>query len=470
MDELLWADATAQAAAVRSGQVSARELAEAAIARIEEVDGSLNAVIHRRFDKALDEIEAGLPDGPFHGVPFLVKDLSADSAGDPAHQGNRALKEIGWTATADSWLVARYRRAGFSFLGRTNTPEFGLVPVTEPHAYGPTRNPWNPDHSPGGSSGGSAAAVAAGMTPVAHASDGGGSIRIPASMCGLVGLKVSRGRTTLGPDRDESNLSVQFAVTRSVRDAAALLDAVAGPGSGDMVVAPPPSRPYLRELDEDPPRLRVGLLAHNPAGTLHPDCEAAARAAGRLLESLGHDVAEEHPTIDPDGIRRFMARWAVNTRLSLVDLEGRLGRPVTEDDVEPLTWAMAGLADHFSGVDFALALSASARFTRQIAAFFDDHDLLVTPTLGEPPPRIGELEPPADSPFSTQGRTASLVPFTTHFNVTGQPALSLPLHVNEAGLPIGVQLVAAYGREDLLLAVAAQLERAAPWAGRRPTL
>ena len=467
---MLWLDATAQAELVASGQISPAELAEAAITRIEAVDGELNAVIHRRFEKVRAEIEAGLPDGPFHGVPFLVKDLFADTAGDPAHNGNRALRDIGWTATSDTWLNARFRRAGFAFLGRTNTPEFGLVPVTEPHAYGPTRNPYDTARSPGGSSGGSAAAVAAGMVPVAHASDGGGSIRIPSSMCGLVGLKPSRGRTTLGPDRDESGLSVQHVVTRSVRDTAALLDIAQGPGPGDMVIAPPPARPYVEELSVRPARLRVGALTFNPGGKLHPDCEAAVRHAATLLESLGHDVSEDLPTMDPDSGRRFMARWAVNARLNLHGLGQMLGREVTQDDVEPLTWAMAAASDHLSAVDYAQAIAASARFTRQLAGFWETHDLLLTPTLGGPPPVIGELEPPASDPFATQPLVGALVPFTTHFNVTGQPAISLPLAVNDAGLPIGVQLVAAYGREDLLIQVAAQLEEAAPWAGRRPAL
>ena len=470
MDDVLWMDATAQAALVRSGQISPAELAAAALSRIEAVDGAINAVIHRRFDTALAEIEKGLPDGPFHGVPFLIKDLFADSAGDPAHNGNRALRDAGWRAQKDSWLIARYRKAGFSFLGRTNTPELGLVPVTEPHAYGATRNPYDMARSPGGSSGGSAAAVAAGMVAVAHASDGGGSIRIPSSMCGLVGLKPSRGRSTLGPDRDESGLSVQHVVARSVRDTAALLDVGSGPARGDMVIAPPPARPYTDELSVRPRGLRIGMLAENPGGALHADCEAAVRSAAQLLENLGHHVAEEYPSIDPESGRRFIARWAVNTRLSVLGIGAMLGREVRPDDVEPLTWAMASVAEQMHAVDYAQAIAASAAFTRRLSRFWEDHDLLLTPTLGEPPPLIGELEPPADDPFATQAHTASLVPFTTHFNVSGQPAISLPLHVNGSGLPIGIQLVAAYGREDLLIQIAAQLEEAAPWSDRRPAL
>ena len=470
VDDVLWLDATAQAALVANGQVTARELAEAAISRIEQVDESVNAVIHRRFDRAIEEVAAGLPDGPFRGVPLLIKDLFADSAGDPAHQGNRALRDAGWTAQRDSWLVGRLRAAGFNFLGRTNTPEFGLVPVTEPQAYGPCRNPWDLSRSPGGSSGGSAAAVAAGMVAVAHASDGGGSIRIPASMCGLVGLKPSRGRTTLGPEGDESGLSVQHVVARSVRDTAALLDVLRGPGPGDMVTAPPPARPYATEVAVRPAQLRVGILDSAPAGAVDPECQAAVQGCAQLLEKLGHAVSDDHPHIDPDTSRRFGSRWVVNARMRLNWLGGLLGREVTADDVEPLTWAMASVGQNMSGVEYAAAVAAGSALARQFGRWWEDHDLLVTPTLGQLPPLVGELGPPADDPFATQEQTGRLVPFTTHFNVTGQPAISLPLHVSQEGLPVGVQLVAAYGREDLLIQVAAQLEEAAPWADRRPTL
>jgi amidase len=470
VDDVLWLDATAQAELVATGEVTARELAEAAIDRIEKLDVSVNAVIHRRFERVLREIDDGLPAGPFRGVPFLIKDLFADSAGDPAYQGNQALRNAGWTAERDSWLVARLRAAGFAFLGRTNTPEFGLVPVTEPHTYGPCRNPWDLSRSCGGSSGGSAAAVAAGMVAAAHASDGGGSIRIPASMCGLVGLKPSRGRSTLGPEGDETGLSVQHVVARSVRDTAAILDVLHGPGPGDMVVAPPPARPYASEADVRPARLRVGILDSSPAGAIDPECQAAVRSAARALEQLGHLVSDDHPDIDADDSRSFGSRWVVNARLRLNWLGRLLGRDVTSEDVEPLTWAMASVGQTFSGVDYAAAVASGSALARRFGRWWDDHDLLVTPTLGELPPLIGELEPPADDPFATQERTGRLVPFTTHFNVTGQPAISLPLQVSEAGLPVGVQIVAAYGREDLLIQVAAQLEEAAPWAHRKPAL
>lgn len=467
-DDLAWLDATAQADLVRTKEVTPAELVAAAIERIERIDPSVNSVIHRRFERAIEEAGDGrdLPDGPFRGVPFLVKDLYASTAGDPMHNGMRALRDAGYVAPEDSWLTARYRAAGFVFVGRTNTPELGLVPTTEPEAHGATRNPWSTDHSPGGSSGGSAAAVAAGLVPAAHASDGGGSIRIPSSMCGLVGLKVSRGRITAGPDRDESGLSVNHVVTRSVRDCAAILDATAGPGPGDLAVAPPPARPYASEVGADPGRLRIGLLAQTPNGELHPDCETAVRAAATLLESLGHDVAESHPAVlgDREITGAFGGRWCVNARMGLLAAESLVGRPLTEDDVEPLTWMMSQIGTQVTGVDLARGLAAGARLTRGLGLWWaEGWDLLLTPTLGAPPPRLGEL-----AGAEGGARTSALVPFTTHFNVSGQPAVSLPLSWNDDGLPIGVQLVADYGREDLLVRIASQLEAAQPWAERRP--
>jgi amidase len=464
-DDLTWMDATAQADLVRRGEASPAELVEAAIDRIERVDGELNSVIHRRFEQALEEAKSGeLPDGPFRGVPFLVKDLFAPTAGDPMHNGMRALRDANYVAPADSWLTARYRAAGFVFVGRTNTPELGLVPTTEPVSHGPTRNPWSTAHSSGGSSGGSAAAVAAGLVPAAHASDGGGSIRIPASACGLVGLKVSRGRITMGPDRDESALSVNHVVTRSVRDSAAILDATAGPGPGDMAYAPPPLRPYVDEVGADPGRLRIGVLAHNPNGEIDPACAQAAKDAAALLESLGHHVELDAypPVLDTarELAGSFGARWCVNARMGMHSAGALIGRELVADDVEPTTWTMASIGDQVSGVDLARGLAASAFLTRQLGRWWaDGWDLLLTPTLGELPPRIGAMD---------NARTGNLVPFTTHFNVSGQPAISLPLSWSEDGRPIGVQLAAAFGREDLLLRVASQLEVAQPWADRRP--
>src|SRR5438105_2879386 len=471
-DDLAWLDATAQAELVRTGKVSPAELVEGAITRVEKLNPELNAVIHPLFDKARAQAASELPNGPFRGVPFMVKDLFAPTAGDPIHNGMRVLRDAGNVASDDVYVTARYRRAGFVFVGRTNTPELGLLPTTEPLAHGPTRNPWDVSHSPGGSSGGSAAAVAAGMVPVAHASDGGGSIRIPASMCGLVGLKVSRGRITLGPDRDETGLSVNHVVARSVRDSAAILDVTQGPAPGDMVVAPAPARPFRDEVGADPGQLRVGLLAHDPGGTLHPDCEAAVRGAAELLESLGHHVEESHPAVldhPAENGASFLARWSTTARLGLQVVGRMVGRELTADDVEPYTWVMAEMANGVSGVDLARALAASAAFTRSLAGWWaGGFDLLLTPTLGSVPPRIGELSPAIDDADAFRTTLTALVPYTTHFNVSGQPAISLPLHWNEDGLPIGVQLVADYAREDVLFRVAAQLEQARPWAPRRP--
>ena len=471
-DDIAWLDATAQAELVRSGRVTPAELVEGAITRIEKLNPEVNAVIHPLFDKARAQAVGELPDGPFRGVPFMVKDLYAPTAGDPIHNGMRVLRDAGNVASDDVYVTSRYRRAGFVFVGRTNTPEMGLLPTTEPLAHGPTRNPWDATRSSGGSSGGSAAAVAAGMVPAAHASDGGGSIRIPASMCGLVGLKVSRGRITLGPDRDETGFSVNHVVTRSVRDSAGILDVTQGPAAGDMVIAPAPARPYRDEVGADAGRLRVGLLAHDPGGTLHPDCAAAVRGAAALLESLGHQVEESHPAVldrPAENFMSFLARWSTGARLGLEVVGRALGRELTADDVEPYTWVMAEMANGVSGVDLARALAASAAFTRELAGWWaGGFDLLLTPTLGSVPPRIGELSPTMDDDVAFRQTLTALVPYTTHFNVSGQPAISLPLHCNDDGLPIGVQLVADYAREDVLFRVAAQLEQAQPWAHRRP--
>ena len=357
-------------------------------------------------------------------------------------------------------------------LGRTASPELGSVPVTEPVAYGPTRNPWNTGHTPGGSSGGAAAAVASGMVPIAHASDGGGSIRIPASCCGLVGLKTSQGRITVGPARTESGLGVELCVSRSVRDTARLLDAVHGPGVGDTVIAPPPDRPYVDEVGADPGRLRIGLLDHHPRGEfVHDDCVTAVRDAASLLESLGHAVepAFPAPLADPSFTGRFMSMWGANMAIGLEGYAAALGRELTEDEVEPVNWAQAQFAAHVTSVDYAKSLAAVAEFRRKVQQWWaDGFDLLLTPTLAEPPVRIGEHDPTPDDPMAGMKRAAAWVPFTPPFNATGQPGINVPLSWNADGLPVGIQLVAAYGREDVLIRVASQLEAVQPWAQRTP--
>jgi amidase len=349
-----------------------------------------------------------------------------------------------------------------------------LVPTTEPHAHGATRNPWDPSRTTGGSSGGSAASVAAGVVPVAHANDGGGSIRIPASACGLVGLKPSRGRTSLGPDFDElaSSLIVELCVSRSVRDTAGVLDAVSRPFPGDTVIAPAPARPFVQEVGADPGRLRIGLLTDNPIGENPVDaaCVAAAEGAGRLLESLGHHVDHDYPKdlADPALVGQFTTLWDATLTYNFDYWEKRIGRPITADDVEPLTWALAEHGKQVNALELLQAYHAANDFTVHVASWWDDHDLLITPTLGQVPVPLGTFDTP-DEPLLGFIRAADFVPFTPAFNVTGQPAISLPLHW-DGDLPVGVQLVAAYGREDLLLRVAAQLEEAQPWASRRPRI
>ncbi|WP_116997147.1 amidase [Desertimonas flava] len=479
-DDTRWLDATEQAELVRRKDVTAVELLEAAIERIEATDPAINAVVLRWFDEAretaaaIDARSGRGVDGVFAGVPFLLKDLWATYAGQPMSNGNAAMKATMPVADADTTLVGRFRDAGLVTAGRTNSPELGSVPTTEPAAWGPTHNPWDVTRTPGGSSGGAAAAVAAGMVPIAHASDGGGSIRIPASCCGLVGLKPSQGRITLGPTRDESGLSVELCVSRTVRDTAAMLDAVRGPGVGDTVIAPPPDRPYVDELGADPGRLRIGLLDHHPLGVdIDAECTNGARAAAALLESLGHHVEESFPAplADPESARRFNALWATNMSASIVRIGELIGRPVTEADVEPFNWVLATNGRALPAPDYALALSASAVFRRGVQQWWaDGFDLLVSPTLGDPPPKLGELGfDPAD-PQAYGRRVGRFVPFTTAFNVSGLPAISLPLHRTPDGLPVGIQLVAAYGREDVLIRVASQLEQASPWAHLRPTI
>jgi amidase len=466
-------DATAQAELVARGDVSPRELVDAAIESIDTLNPTLNAVVIERFEAAQAET-AHLPDGPFKGVPFLLKDLACPMAGEPGYDGMRAAKEAQAVAKDDSNLVRRFRRAGLVVLGRTNTPELGLTATTEPVSFGPTRNPWAPRHTAGGSSGGSAASVAAGLVPFAHASDGGGSIRIPASACGLVGLKTSRGRVSLGPTMGELNrsFSVQFAVTRTVRDAAALLDVAAGEEAGDPMVAPLPTRPYVEEVGAPVEPLRVGLLTNRP-GTdeaAHPECVAAVDAAARTLETLGHRVDANAPDFaDPDRMATFLALWSVNAAYAVDRWGTLLGRELTADDVEPVTWFLTERGRAVSAVQYMAAVNDMQRICRDLTAWWETYDVLVTPTLGEPPPELGVLQD-AEEPLRGYAKVGAFAPFTPFANQTGQPAISLPLHWDEDQLPIGVQFVARYGREDLLLRLAAQLEEAMPWRDRRPSV
>jgi amidase len=472
-DDTRWLDATEQARLVRTGEVQPTELVEAAIERIERLDHRLNAVVIRWFDEARDRAAGPLPDGPFRGVPFLLKDLWANEAGMPITNGNKALRAAGYRADADTTLVSRYKAAGLVTLGRTNSPELGSVPTTEPEAWGATRNPWDTSRSPGGSSGGAGVAVATGMVPFAHASDGGGSIRIPASCCGLVGLKPSQGRITMGPSRDEANLGVEHCVSWSVRDTAALLDATSGPGIGDSVIAPAPIRPYLDEVGADPGRLRIGLLDHHPLGlAVHDECVAAVRSAGALLESLGHIVEPGYPAplADRSAGARFGAMWSTNMAMSIRRFGAMLGRELGPDDVELMNWVQADYAKGMAAVDYADALAGVVGYRRAVHAWWNEGwDLLLSPTLTEPPVPLGEHTNDPAQPMAPLMRAGRWVGFTSQFNMSGQPAISLPLHTTADGLPVGVQLVAAYGREDVLIRMASQVESAAPWARRRPS-
>jgi len=452
---MTWLDATAQAELVRSGEASPRELAEAAIARIEAVNPKLDAVIRTRFDAALAEAEGRLPDGPFRGVPILLKDLNCMVAGEPTAFGLGPLREVRWPVT--SYLAEQFRAAGFVSLGRTNVPELGTTVTTEPWSFPPARNPWDPGHSTGGSSGGSAAAVAAGLVPVAHGNDGGGSIRIPASECGLVGLKPTRGRVSQGPLIGEQWAGgyIEGAITRTVRDAAAVLDVISNRMPGEPYYAPPLPRPLAREVGADPGRLRIGVLDRPglPESLDDPECRAAVAGAARLLESLGHHVEQSAPAamFEQEFARHFITTIAADAEATFQAFEMVLGRPIGEDEIEPRNLGSRAWL---------------GMWARRMAEWWQDHDLLLTPTLGAPPPELGWFT--AAGPKEEGPRIASFIPYTPQFNMTGQPAISLPLHWTPGGLPVGVQLAAAYGREDILIRVASQLEQAAPWSGRRP--
>ncbi len=478
MSDFAALDATAQAALVRSGEVTSRELVQAAVDCAQQVNDRLNAIIHPRYDDAVVESDSDLPDGPFTGVPFVLKDLDGTAAGQPYHAGTRFLKEAGYVATSDSELTVRFREAGLVVIGRTNTPELGLVTTTEPEAYGPSHNPWDLDRSTGGSSGGSAACVAAGIVPMAHAGDGGGSIRIPAAECGLVGLKPTRGRSSLGPELGEAwaGLVTRLAVTRSVRDTAALLDAVAGPGVGDPYWAPAPGRPYVDELTAEPVPLRIGWTNRSFDGTIEvdPQVAAATEATANLLEQLGHQVTEAVPAAFAAGdtLEYFLPAYSSWVARELDRLSEMTGVPLREDGFEAGTWAIAEAGRATTAQQYLAALDGLHRLTREAVAWWevDGFDVLLTPTLPELPPTLGQFGTTKEEPLNGLFRSAIPAHFTAPFNVTGQPAISVPLHQSDEGLPIGMQFVGAPAREDVLIRLAAELERAHPWADRRPLI
>jgi amidase len=483
-------DALSLAELVRAKQVSARELVTDSIERIESLNPKLNAVIHKMYDRALKEADAPR-DGPFAGVPFMLKDLLSWYAGEPTASGSRYLK--GWIPPYDTEIVRRYRRAGVIVVGKTNTPEFGLTPFTEPEAFGPAHNPWDLSRTTGGSSGGSAAAVASGMVPWAGGGDGGGSIRIPASCCGVFGLKPTRGRTPAGPLLGEvwQGAAIEFCLTRSVRDSAAMLDALSGPDIGAPYYAIPPARPFLQEVGAPAGKLRIAftttpLLGH----AVHEDCKAAVADTVKLLTSLGHEVVEDEPVVDRTQFNRaFLTLVCGELHADVLEAEKFTGRHASPAEVEFTTWALYLLGGALSAGQFSMAEHYLRSYSRRLGEFFEKYDILVTPTLSVPPFKIGALQPASGERIllRTLGKLRAgnvlrmlgaleqaaekvfdVIPWTPLFNVSGQPAMSVPLYWNADNLPIGVHFVGRYGDEATLFRIASELEEARPWRDRRP--
>ena len=457
---------------VRRKEVSAKELLDAAVARTDALNPTLNAIVTRMDEHARAAIAAGLPSGPFTGVPYLLKDLGALYTGAPTSFGSGFYD--GNVADHDSEITARLKRAGLVIFGKTNTPEMGLAPSTEPRRFGATKNPWNLAHSAGGSSGGAAAAVAAGIVPMAHATDGGGSIRIPASCCGLFGLKPTRARNPMGPDAGEGwgGASVGHAVTRSVRDSAALLDATAGPDVGDPYWAPPPAGPFLAEVGRHPGRLRIALTATSFNGQpVDPQCADAARAAATLCASLGHVVDEAHPTIDAAALgAATRVIIAANVRAALETRAAAIGRSLTEADVERVTWGWARIGLETTATDYARSIGVVHRTGRAVARFFAEYDVILSPTMCRPPFALGVMNMSSTDDAAYLQAVLACVGFTALFNSSGNPAMSVPLAWSREGLPIGVQFAGRFGDEATLFRLASQLEVAQPWADRRPTV
>jgi amidase len=491
-EEYLASDATALGERVRARDVTPRELLELAFERLQALNPRLNAVV-RLMEEDAHRDAARPPGGVFGGVPFLAKDLVSNYAGHPTSSGSRYLATH--VMTKDSELVTRVRATGVSILGKTNVPEWGLLPVTEPELWGPCRNPWDESRTPGGSSGGSAAAVAAGIVPMAGGGDGGGSIRIPASCCGLFGLKPTRGRTPTGPDRGQlwRGATVEHVLTRSVRDSAAMLDATHGPDAGAPFEIPPPERPFLDEVAREPGRLRIAWTT-TPVGSaiVHADCVAAVADAVGLLEELGHEVVEDGPLIDGDAFARaFLTVVCAELSADLAELERLVGRRARRDELEPTTFALGLLGRALPAEQLSLALRHLELIGRAVGVFFADHDVLLTPTLARPPVPLGAIGPTASEKAQLRAlgmigsgrliRAVGLIdqaaenaldftPWTPVYNATGQPAMSVPLWWNGEGLPVGVHFVGRFGDEATLLRLAAQLERARPWFDRLPPL
>jgi amidase len=475
LNEYARCDGLQLAALVRRREVRIEELVACAIAAIERLNPAINAVIGRLEPQNVSAQIATVPaDGPFAGVPFLIKDLVLHMAGVRCDMGSRLVKGA-YVPPADSDLMARFRRSGVVTLGRTNVPEMGFNASTEPLLYGPTRNPWNTAHSSGGSSGGSAAAVAAGIVPIAHANDGGGSIRIPAAICGLVGLKPSRGRTPTGPDYADPlhGLGIEHVVSRSVRDTAAMLDAVEGPGVGDRYEIPRPAQPYLQAIATPPAKLRIAFSAAVDSHSAPADAEVvrALQAVAEVCAGLGHRVTEGHPAYDADNFHRAnMIFWSSFCASGVAATAQALGRTPSLDNLETSLWANYEYGLALKALDLEWADAMMNQVCRSVAPFFRQHDLLLTPTIGVTPYKLGFLD--ANAPGLTAQRWYDHLfrhlPYTALFNMTGQPAISLPLGQSTSGLPIGIQVVGRFGDEATVLKLAAQLEQAMPWAARLP--
>lgn len=469
-------DGLGMADLVKKGEVTALELVEEAITRIETHNPALNAVVFEMYDHARALAKQGVPNGPFEGVPFLLKDLMALYEGFPTSHGCKFMGEAG-PATYDSELVKRFKRAGLIVAGKTNTPELGLSGVTEPTFRGPTRNPWDTNLTPGGSSGGSAAAVAARMVPLAHAGDGGGSIRVPAACCGLFGFKPSRMVTPLGPDYGSvwEGCVGEFAVTRTVRDSAALLDAVQGPDVGAYYSSPSYARPFADELKSDPKPLRIAV---SPGGHLgfdsHPDCVAAVEHAAKLCADLGHHVDVAAPVLSEELLvamgDAFTGMLAVETASDVEEMARQIGREPTANDFEPTTWAFVQIGRAVTGTQALYFKRVLHQIARAVGPFFEQYDVYVTPTLGKPPVPVGTFNPADPDTEAYMAGMFEFIPFTPLFNITGQPGVSVPLWWTRDDVPVGVQFVSRMGRDGLLYQLAGQLERAQPWADRRPSL
>ena len=465
-------DAVGLAALVARGETTAEELLEAAIERVDSRNGIVNAVTNKLYDQASQAIADGLPGGPLRGVPYLLKDLAAFLAGCPTTRGSKFFEDA--VPAEDSEHVKRLKRAGVVIFGRTNTPELGLSLTCEPQLHGATKNPWDPTRSSGGSSGGAAAAVAARMLPAAHASDGFGSIRAPAACCGLVGLKPTRGRTTMAPFLGEGSggISTEHAVTLSVRDSAAILDATRGPGAGDPYSAPPPLRPFLDEVGIDPGTLRIAFSIRTPNGApVDAEASRVLQETAALAADLGHQVEEADPVIEGEAVvPTFLALMGANTVVNL-SAHPSAGRAAREDEVERITWLTAQLGEAVSSADYIRAIQTMHRLGRQMAAFHRDYDILLTPGLATGAAvELGWLDMMMDDVEEYWRRVFHFSPFTVWFNLTGQPAVMLPIGESAAGLPVAVQAVAPYGDEATLFRLSAQLESARPWCNRRPAM